>query len=138
MRVVDDPRVHRLPRAARRFDLASCDAAATGVRLVSVSMRDDAHHHVGRRGKALALVNWCARQRTEAFHDHGLLLQSQERIVGDPPMVNQVGCRGRQEDTPSPEPPSPRALQLSMIATARTGAADAPRHFTGSTLTVNE
>jgi hypothetical protein len=26
----------------------------------------------------------------------------------------------------------------SMIATARTGAADAPRHFTGSTLTMKE
>ena len=34
---------------------------------------------------------------------------------------------------------SPSASQGSlMIATARTGAADAPRHFTGSTLTVNE
>jgi hypothetical protein len=28
--------------------------------------------------------------------------------------------------------------QSFTIATARTGAADAPRHFTGSTLTVNE
>jgi len=28
--------------------------------------------------------------------------------------------------------------QLGMIAIARTGAADAPRHLTGSTLTVNE
>ena len=28
--------------------------------------------------------------------------------------------------------------QLGTIAIARTGAADAPRHLTGSTLTVNE
>jgi hypothetical protein len=41
---------------------------------------------------------------------------------------------------PNPEPrtPNPDPRQLSMIATARTGAADAPRHLTGSTLTMNE
>jgi hypothetical protein len=31
-----------------------------------------------------------------------------------------------------------RPPYVEMIATARTGAADAPRHFTGNTLTVNE
>lgn len=35
-------------------------------------------------------------------------------------------------------PRGTRVVYVVMMATARTGAADAPRHFTGSTLTVKE